>query len=251
MAKRKPGLHKKVSSIFDGSQIPKAGSDISGSPPGQHGGQRQPPGSASPAGTDKLGGRIVEKPVSQKKTIPQREKKEFKLSAPIQGVNDAKTKIKLALIPVLIIILILVLRSTLSTKPAGEKSSAEQSRLSETAQTGDKTSGSDIDWQIPKTYPSSLPDPMVSGRKKYHPDDDSGSQLVDELSGEERDDFEGDENEFEVKSILYSEFSGSVVIGEQILYEGDMVSGAVIKKINKDSVEFEKNGKKFTVPLHR
>jgi len=46
--------------------------------------------------------------------------------------------------------------------------------------------------------------------------------------------------------ILYSEDNPSAVIGGAIVKEGDMISGVKVVKIHKDSVEFEKNGKKWT-----
>lgn len=49
-----------------------------------------------------------------------------------------------------------------------------------------------------------------------------------------------------VKGILYSEDNPSVVIGTKIMREGDEVSGAAIVKINRDSVEFEMDGRRWT-----
>jgi len=42
-----------------------------------------------------------------------------------------------------------------------------------------------------------------------------------------------------VKGILYNEDNPSAIVNNQIVYEGDKISGATIIKINKDSVEFE------------
>jgi hypothetical protein len=51
-----------------------------------------------------------------------------------------------------------------------------------------------------------------------------------------------------VKSIFYSEQGRSAVVGDslEIVYEGQEVFGAKVIKIDKDSVEFEMNGVKFT-----
>jgi len=42
-----------------------------------------------------------------------------------------------------------------------------------------------------------------------------------------------------VKGILYNEDNPSAIVNNQIVYEGDKISGATIIKINKDSIEFE------------
>jgi len=52
-----------------------------------------------------------------------------------------------------------------------------------------------------------------------------------------------------VKGILYSDKGSSVVINDEILTEGDIISEATIIKIEKDRVLFEKNGGKFYIPV--
>jgi type II secretory pathway component PulC len=47
-----------------------------------------------------------------------------------------------------------------------------------------------------------------------------------------------------VKGILYSDDKPSAIIDTQIVHEGDKIYGATVVKINKDSVEFEIEGKK-------
>ena len=42
-----------------------------------------------------------------------------------------------------------------------------------------------------------------------------------------------------VKGILYNEDNPSAIVNNQIVYEGDKISGAAIIKINRGSVEFE------------
>lgn len=49
-----------------------------------------------------------------------------------------------------------------------------------------------------------------------------------------------------VKGILYCKDNPCVVIGTKIVREGDEILGATIVKINKDSVEFEMNGRRWT-----
>lgn len=49
-----------------------------------------------------------------------------------------------------------------------------------------------------------------------------------------------------VKGIVYSEDKPAAVIGTQIVGEGEKVLGATVVKINESSVEFEMKGKKWT-----
>lgn len=49
-----------------------------------------------------------------------------------------------------------------------------------------------------------------------------------------------------LKVILYSEDNPSALIGDKILKEGDTIDGVKVVKINKDSVEFEKDGQQWT-----
>ncbi|MHC4508275.1 MAG: hypothetical protein ACYTAO_04850, partial [Planctomycetota bacterium] len=52
-----------------------------------------------------------------------------------------------------------------------------------------------------------------------------------------------------VTAITYSEDVKLAVVGTEMLREGDTVQGAIIVKINQDSVEFEKDGKRWTQPV--
>jgi hypothetical protein len=49
-----------------------------------------------------------------------------------------------------------------------------------------------------------------------------------------------------LKGILYSEDNPSALIGETIVREGDIIDGVKVVKINRDTVEFEKDGEKWT-----
>ncbi|MBN1393389.1 MAG: hypothetical protein JW947_11400 [Sedimentisphaerales bacterium] len=53
-------------------------------------------------------------------------------------------------------------------------------------------------------------------------------------------------NEFTIKGIIYSDYSSSVLIGETIAKEGDVVDGVKIIKIYQDRVDLERNGVQWT-----
>ncbi len=48
-----------------------------------------------------------------------------------------------------------------------------------------------------------------------------------------------------ITGILYSD-RPSVLIGSEILHEGDTVQGVKVVKVNKGEIEFEKNGNRWT-----
>jgi hypothetical protein len=49
-----------------------------------------------------------------------------------------------------------------------------------------------------------------------------------------------------LKGILYSEDKPSALIGDTIAREGDVINGVKVVKINRDTVEFEKDGERWT-----
>ncbi|MHC5059897.1 MAG: hypothetical protein ACYTFK_02270 [Planctomycetota bacterium] len=54
-----------------------------------------------------------------------------------------------------------------------------------------------------------------------------------------------------VTAILYSSQNSSVVIDNEILYEGDTIHGVKVVKILEDSVEFAKNTKRWTQRINQ
>jgi uncharacterized membrane protein len=49
-----------------------------------------------------------------------------------------------------------------------------------------------------------------------------------------------------LKGILYSEDNPSAIVGDKIVKEGDIINGIRVVKINKNTVEFEKDGERWT-----
>ena len=49
-----------------------------------------------------------------------------------------------------------------------------------------------------------------------------------------------------LQGILYSEDDPTAVIGTQVVHEGEKILDVTIVKINKDKVEFERDGKRWT-----
>lgn len=255
MGKRKPGLHKKVSSIFDGLDLSKPKAE----PPGGDGGSGKAGSSETGdqqkhIGSDKFGGRIVEKKTDA--GMPNYgEREKYKLSTSTFSVSDRKSKMKLAMIPVLLIVFVFTLMWSLNSGSGGKKrtKALKPESAHNPTQIDEITPFIKIDWDGPRVYSPEVPDPMISGRREYG----EGYSMPPIATLQ---DLMGDSNSIEesefykgliIKSILYSNFSRSVVISNEILYEGDLIFGVTIKKINKDSIDFEIEGLEFSKSLRR
>jgi hypothetical protein len=166
----------------------------------------------------------VKKPVAKVSGPRPWEKIISKLLTSKAGVSAPRQKAMVILVPVLFIIMIFVFTRVFSTpshvtaQPAGS------------GPTGAVASAKDIDWQIPEPYPTTLRDPMQIGS--------TGTTAVQT-------------SELVVKGIVYSEDDPSAVIGNQIVREGEEIMGAIVVKINSDSVVFRMNDKEWTQKVER
>lgn len=238
---RRVGLQKKVSSIFTGVPIPKDNGTQQPTgaptperpnyaPPSHLSGTTekpqqpvQPPPKAAPAKPPKaVTTTKAAKQIPWQQTL---EKIKAKLFTPKPGVSPARQKTMVILVPVLFLTMIFVFSRVLSG-PSPKITGAQSFGPSGTI----AGSNNEIDWQIPDTYPTTLRDPMQFGSVTTA-QNGTGNLIV--------------------KGIVYSKNNPSAVIGNQIVHEGEKVSGATVVKINKDSVELEMNGKRWTQKVQR
>ena len=254
---RKAGLHKGVSSIFTGVPIPQqndASSEEQKSstateetpsygPPSHLSGtsakevlqsKRSPQKgipTKKPKPAEKKAAK-VQKPVVIKSSGPSAleqavQRIKDRLFAPQAGVNPVRQKAMVVLVPVMFIGMILAFYKVLGGGP-GTTTGPKEFKPSTTI---GAAAASTIDWQVPELYPTTLRDPMQFKKAAVIPTIPTTPDETEDI---------------EVKGILYDEENPSVIIGIEILHEGDKVLGATIVKINKDNVEFEMNGKKWT-----
>ena len=281
MSKYKEGLHKEVSSIFNGVPTQQ---DNGAEPRTSEGRGEQPSGAPAPKypdydrhpGDDKgrLESPAATKPVAPypptdatpgprptEAEIPTRQEKNIrpdtgyerprtrmdirlspveawdtklqqawqqirnKLFTPKPGVSTVRQKAMVVSVPVLFIVLLFVFIRVLSV-PSGKRAAIAGVRPS-----GDvAASGARISWQVPAPYPTALRDPMQFGLAATSRAGAGG--LI-------------------VRGIVYSEDNPAAVVSDQIVHEGDKVLGATIVKIDKDSVEFEMNGKSWIQKVQR
>jgi len=262
MAKRRAGLHKEISSIFNGVPIPKntdmqqrpyapapersdhekeskpdKGSELSDGQklsslisnmptPDRKQRSMEPSSTAKPAPSQPLKATKTKKSAKGNPLQETWRQIEKKLFAPKPGVDAGRQKKMLILIPILFIVLIFVLVQVLGTSPRNVKGDVKN------ASAKASTAGADngIHWQIPEPYPTTLRDPMQFGSTATA-QTEAGKLIV--------------------KGIFYSEDKPSAAIDNQIVHEGDKILGATIIKINKDNVEFEVNGKRWTQKVRR
>jgi len=271
--KRKTGLHKEISSIFDGVPVPEnqGVSRPQGGPggpgglepspggynsprppvtglqnpqipsvPGSHQPFRQPPARRAAAGRPKTSAAI--RAVDQG-LLRQMTKKLFK---PKPGVSAGRQIMMVFSVPILLVVFILMMSKLLGTPSPKTTWSAEPRPATPAGQ-----SETEIDWQVPEPYPTTLRDPMqltaeMTAQVEAEANAKTGAAGTGQTGPGATEPQAGKTGELTVKGILYSEDNPAAVIGARIAHVGDMIAGATIVKITKSSVEFEKDGKRWT-----
>jgi hypothetical protein len=159
-----------------------------------------------------------------------------KLLAPRPGVNPARQKIMLVLVPILLVVFVVMLGRVVDVpflttkKPPTPKTKDVPPPV---------VIATEINWQKPDPYPEGLRDPMqlTAGMaaliQAKVPDVTvtPGVRKVGPLT---------------VKGIVYSKDNPTAVIGTKIAHVGDIIEGARVMEINPDNVVFEKDGETFT-----
>jgi len=177
----------------------------------------------------------IDKKVSKKRPIVKISSQSFwqqirgKLFQPKPGVSSVKQKAMVVMMPLLFIALIFMLfRGGVFGTSAGHTEASTEDTTSGVVTTG---TNNKIDWEVPEPYPTTLRDPMRLVPVEVPQNDQTETRTTTEII---------------VKSILYSEDKPSAVISGRIVYEGGKIRDVNIIKINKDNVEFEMNGKRWT-----
>jgi len=268
--KQGPGLHKEVSTIFDGVPLP-LGRRLSSDGPVDQG----PPGTGSsrtaqavagmePRSTGASGApetRAYNEPTRRGVVKPLNTRTDFfnnilakVLPSDLDDSVVRRQKIMALLIPVLAVILVLVFVKMLG-KPTRSDASVGQKTEKTTQSESEKKSKKGVDWELPEVISKPARDPMKSeavaptdgGSKTDKPEKsskDATATGADEQSSAELPDLE-------VTGILYSEEKPAAIVGTAIVHEGDTVQGVVVAKINKDSIELELNGRRWEQGLRQ
>ena len=153
-----------------------------------------------------------------------------KLFTPKPGVSPTKQKAMVIMVPVLAIIMIFAFRQVLSKAP----------RKTEGAGTEDITvvanadAGHEIDWKIPEPIAVITRDPI-----KLPDESNTQNTKQNETTSEVT------TGTIIVRDIVFSKDKPSAVIGSKIVYVGDKINDVTIVKIDRDSIEFEKDGDRW------
>jgi hypothetical protein len=154
-----------------------------------------------------------------------------KLFAPKPNANPARQKVMVIFVPILAIIFIFALRQVLSKSP----SKTQGASTKDDAPTNQTESGHEIDWQIPELLPAVMRDPTKLPDQNNTQSEDQNPKINTTTNPEITN----------LGAIVYSQNKTSAVVNGRIVHVGDRVGDVTILRINKDSVEFERDGKRW------
>jgi len=247
------GLQKKVSSVFKGVPIPQNNDTQQplGTPVPDHVNNNPP--KPVPSGNQGKQGSLIKKLQQPEETLDKtaRAKKpegvilvettspnllqqvKGKLFKPRPGSGTTRQKAMIILIPVLSIVMIFMFRQVLFKAPHKTKGDTKNDVLAAAITDSDN----EIDWHIPEPLPAMTRDPTTLQDQNNTQGEEQNETDVKTKDGKTKDGI------ISVRAIVFSEDKPSAVIDNKIVYVGDQVNEATVIKINKDSVEFEKDGK--------
>jgi hypothetical protein len=268
---RKSGLHKQISSIFDGVPIPH--NSIVAEEPDTSSVPVQPqdtiePQSPEPAApvdqaSSPSGASLVKRltsnpsecasapsirigrPMPLPKTVFQSVKKvEPAFSSQMKkavfgsakGSMDSRQKKMAALVGILSIVFGAVLLVTLGGLGKGSAIAAAAAGAETGSQTAAVQQKTVEEWKAPEPLPANIRNAAAPAVKQGGPDQTSGTN---------------DSGGPVVRGILFSKQKPSAIINDQVLTVGQTIDGAKILQITRDTVEFEANGKRWTQSVQR
>ena len=153
-----------------------------------------------------------------------------KLFEPKPGVSPTRQKAMVIMVPILAIIMIFALRQVLTKAP----SQTEGAGTDNVPIVSKADTGNEIDWKIPEPIKietdNSVKLPNENKTQNSEPNETSTQSDSDMII---------------VRDIVFSTDKPSAVIGSKIVYVGDVINNATVVKINRNSVEFEKDGERW------
>lgn len=245
MSQPKAGLHKDVSEIFNGMSPPGNSGGTTAQVDGAPAQEKQDYTNPKPSApshmtpTKPKSGQPFSKensPVKKRKsgagakTIEKLLKNKIvqdiksKLLAPKEGISPTRQKVTIVVVPILFVVLIVMFIRAFGT-PSGTVAKPLPSGPTKPAA---DDSDSEVVWQAPQPYPTTLRDPMQFGSATT----EAGGGLA-------------------IKGIVFSKDKPTAIIGNNIVHEGDKILDVTVIKINEDSVEFEANNKRWMQQVER
>jgi hypothetical protein len=147
-----------------------------------------------------------------------------------QAAGNNRQKIMMALIPVLAIALVVAVKNPLKVSPT-----TPVENTLPTVATPTTIADVEMAWEIPPLYQPGVRDPMRLPDPPVTP--------IPEATDEPEIAPKQTRIELVVSGILYSQDRPAAIVDTQLVHEGQQISGATVKKIEMDGVEFEWNGR--------
>lgn len=150
----------------------------------------------------------------------------------VDGTMDPHQKKMTIMVAVLAVVFAGVL--TVSLGGSGGKTTKPKAVADEPAAVKPAALKSPQDWHMPEPLPAEIRNPMApqTGETAAKADDVQPEKIV-------------------VKGIVFSKTNPTAIIGETIVGQGEVINGATIVTITRDSVEFEKDGRHWTQAVQR
>jgi hypothetical protein len=252
MSSFKAGLHKKISSIFDGVPINKQNGGLAGAESASEGlavqqtqlDSHQPAEHSQQQTSQDLYKETAEKGSKVNVKVEGKTKKfvmgyldklKNKLMPAKSGVSRTKQVATVVLIPVLCIVLVVVAVKVFGSGSHKKKIASKTSESSKVVENSRQ-----IAWQTPKPLSSGLRDPMKTGSSAIRTV--KGSSASGTVLG-----LFATDGEIILMGIVHSPEKPMAIIGQQIVTEGEKVGDFSIVKINEHSVDIEKDGQRKTL----
>jgi hypothetical protein len=147
-----------------------------------------------------------------------------------EQTGSGRHKLVTWLIPVLVIALVVVLKHPLGARSAAKAVGGPPLRMM-----GPVSADVQIAWEVPSPYDLAGRDPMKGTTPPVVAVEDNGTAAptTEPLV------------ELVVTGILYSPDNPAAIVDTQVVHEGEQISGATVEKIEKDGIQFERNGRRW------
>lgn len=147
-----------------------------------------------------------------------------------ERTGSGRQRLMTMLIPVLAIAMVVILKH-----PLGARSTATATGEPPTRATSPVSANVQIAWEIPSPYDRAGRDPMKGTTPPVVAVEDNGTAAAatEPLV------------ELVVTGILYSPDNPAAIVDTQVVHEGEQISGATVEKIERDGIQFERNGRKW------
>ena len=150
------------------------------------------------------------------------------------GGGSAKDKAMVILVPILAIVMVFMFRQVLHKSPGKAKGTEKKDKKVAVVEPSEE-----IEWTIPEPLPAMTRNPL----KLPEPDEPENPGQTDAENpdrGTTTD--QAQVRNLQVRDIVYSQDKATALVGNQIVRAGSRINGVTIVRINRDSVELEKNG---------